>query len=91
MEKGGSMLSDVMNYFPESIKNTINDYVKKSNIENYIEEIRFRTNKNLNLKVGQELVLLKYIINSDEMEEIFENICEKSIYEQEALLLKMEK
>ena len=74
------MLSDIINYFPESIKNTISDYVKKNNIENYIEEIRFRTNKNLNLKVGQELVLLNYIINSEEMEQIFENICEKSIY-----------
>lgn len=74
------MLSDVMNYFPESIKNTINDYVKKSNIENYIEEIRFRINRKINLKVGQELFLLNYIITSEDIEEIFENICEKSIY-----------
>lgn len=74
------MLSDVMNYFPERIKNAINNYIKDTNTENYIEEIRFRTNRNINLKIGQDLVLINYKIMSEEIEEIFENICEKSIY-----------
>ena len=74
------MLSDVMNYFPETIKKEINEYIKKTNTDNQIEEIRFRVNRNLNLKIGQDLVLLNYKVVSDEIEEIFENICENSIY-----------
>ena len=79
-KKENEMLSDVMNYFPETIKKEINEYINKTNKENQIEEIRFRANRNLNLKIGQDLVLLNYKVMSEEIEEIFENICEKSIY-----------
>ena len=74
------MLDDVMNYFPESIKKEIAEFVKIRKLENQIEEIRFRTNRKVSLKIGQDLILLNYIIMPQDIDEIYENICEKSIY-----------
>ena len=75
------MLKDVLNYLPKSIKDIIDLYFCSypENIE-LIEEIRIRINQNLNFKVGQSRVLLNYKITKDDIQETFENICEKSIY-----------
>lgn len=74
------MIYEVMEYLPELIKNEIYHFVKEKNIENLIEEIRLRTNQNLTIKMGQEFVILKHKVTKPEIEEAFENICEKSIY-----------
>lgn len=75
------MVNEVMEYFPESIKNEVYNYIKeKDNIENLIEEIRLRINQNIIIKIGQDLVRLNNKITKIELTEIFENICEKSIY-----------
>ena len=71
------MLQDVMEYLPASIQKEMEDYQKK---QNNIEEIRIRINQNISLKIGQEMKIIMHKITKQEIEEIFENICEKSIY-----------
>ncbi len=75
------MLTEVIEYFPKSIKNSINLYIEKNKAkESFIEEIRIRSNGNLSIKIGQELIDLSSNISKEDMQETFENICEKSIY-----------
>lgn len=74
------MVSEVLEYFPKSIREKLNEYIKINDVNINIEEIRFRTQQNLSVKIGQELREISYKITSKEIEETFENICEKSIY-----------
>ena len=75
------MLNEVIEYFPLSIKSVINSYLEKNkSLENSIEEIRIRSNGKLSFKIGQDLITIFSNITKGEMQEIFENICEKSIY-----------
>lgn len=79
-EKRRKMVSEVLEYFPKSIREKLNEYIKINDVNINIEEIRFRTQQNLSVKIGQELREISYKITSKEIEETFENICEKSIY-----------
>ncbi len=75
------MLNEVIEYFPLSIKSVINSFLEKNkNLENKIEEIRIKSNGNLSFKIGQDLITIFSNVTKGEMQEIFENICEKSIY-----------
>ena len=74
------MLDEVLEYFPLKIKNKIHSFVYNKNMQNKIEEIRFRINQNICLKVGQDLISIDYILDMQDMKETFENICEKSVY-----------
>ena len=75
------MLTEVIEYFPKSIQNIIDLYITKNKSkENLIEEIRLRSSGNLSIKIGQELINLSSSITKEDMQETFENICEKSIY-----------
>ena len=75
------MINEVIEYFPLRIKSIVNSYLENNkNLENNIEEIRIRSNGNLSLKVGQDLITIFSNVSKEEMQEIFENICEKSIY-----------
>ncbi len=82
------MIKEVLEYLPKCIKETIENFIKarncydthNKNIEEEIEEIRLRINKNLSLKIGQELIILNHTVTKLELTESFENICEKSIY-----------
>ena len=75
------MLTEVIEYFPKSIQNIIDLYIAKNKSkENLIEEIRLRSSGNLSIKIGQELINLSSNISKEDMQETFENICEKSIY-----------
>ena len=68
---------DVINYFPETIKKEILKYTK---IKDNIEEIRLRINQKLTIKNENGLECLEHKVTKNEIEETFENICEKSIY-----------
>ena len=75
------MINEVLEYLPKSIQYELQKYIKQDkNIETQIEEIRLRINQNLTIKKGQEIISLKHKIMKQEIEEAFENICEKSIY-----------
>ena len=71
------MVLDVMNYFPETIKKEI---LKYTQIKDNIEEIRLRINQKLTIKNENGLECLEHKVTKNEIEETFENICEKSIY-----------
>ena len=82
------MIKEVLEYLPKCIKETVENFINErncydtdnKNIEKEIEEIRLRINKNLSLKIGQELIILNHKVTKLELTESFENICEKSIY-----------
>ena len=72
-------LKSVLQYFPNHIKEIILQNISQP-ISEFVEEIRIRLNRPIILKIGQELMLIEYIINTEEIYEIFERICENSIY-----------
>ena len=72
-------LKSILQYFPNTIKETICQNISTS-IIGFIEEIRIRLNRPIALKIGQEVMVIEHIINKEEIDEIFEQICENSIY-----------
>lgn len=85
------MINEVLEYLPQELQNEISEYINQNNqnqignairnkIEKQIEEIRMRINQNLSIKNGQNIEILNHKITKKEIEETFENICEKSIY-----------
>ena len=72
-------LKSILKYFPENIKQIILQNTSES-ISEFIEEVRIRLNKPIILKIGQELMKIDYTIKREEINEIFERICENSIY-----------
>lgn len=53
---------------------------KAPNNTELVEEIRLRSNKPLILKIGQETIVMEYIITQQELLQTFDKICENSIY-----------
>ncbi len=72
-------LESVLQYFPNHIKEIIFQNTSPA-IYEFIEEIRIRLNRPITLKIGQEIMVIPHIINIEEVNEIFEQICENSIY-----------
>lgn len=83
---GGICLEEVdyvLKYMPYTVQKDIKNKILewKINTEKYqIEEIRIRVKKPICLKIGQENIIIEHIITEEELLEIFEKICEKSIY-----------
>lgn len=75
------MLKEIMDYLPTHIKSIIVTYLEENELlADSIEEIRIRSNGNLSIKNGQDLITLFSQVSKEEIQETFENICEKSIY-----------
>ena len=70
---------EVLSCLPENIIFEIMQNINEP-IAEITEEIRIRNNKPIVLKISQEKLILKHIINSEEIEKIFMKICENSIY-----------
>ena len=70
-------VQEVLEYFPLQIKSEID---RCCNVYEKLEEIRLRTNRNIVLKIGQEEIVLNYIISTNEVLEILQRICDNSIY-----------
>ena len=78
-------LEIVLEYLPVTIKNQIEDLAQNSRKKGptpnlQIEEIRLRNNKQIALKVGQEIQLLNHIVSQQEILQTFERVCENSVY-----------
>ncbi len=69
---------DVLKYFPESISREIDNRINNLYIE--LEEIRIRAGKPVILKLNSNEIVINYIVNQNEVLEIFQKICENSIY-----------
>ena len=70
-------VKEVLEYFPYNIQNKIIEYENKLD---ELEEIRVRANRNVLLKIGQDEFKVDYIINTNEILEILQRICDNSIY-----------
>ena len=70
-------VKEVMEYFPYNIKSKIIEYGNKLD---GLEEIRVRANRNVLLKIGQDEFKVEYIVNTNEILEILQRICDNSIY-----------
>lgn len=72
-------LKSILCYFPSHLRNLIFQNVSAPLCQ-ITEEIRIRLNRPIALKIGQETMIIQHSINKDEITEIFEQICENSIY-----------
>ena len=70
-------VDEVLEYFPREIKEKI---IQINSIYENLEEIRIRANRNIILKIGQEDRKIDYIVNTNEVLEILQRICDNSIY-----------
>ncbi len=70
-------VKEVLEYFPYNIQNKITEYGNKLDS---LEEIRVRANRNILLKIGQDEFKVDYLINTNEILEILQRICDNSIY-----------
>ncbi len=70
-------VKEVLEYFPYNIQNKIIEYGNKLDV---LEEIRVRANRNVLLKIGQDEFKVDYIINTNEILDILQRICDNSIY-----------
>ena len=68
-------LNQILVYFPQDLQKII-----KEEAEEELQEIRIRQGKPIVLKIGKNIKILKYIVKENEISEIFEKICENSIY-----------
>ncbi len=74
-------VNQVLEYFPDAIKKEINKLLLKyDDLYEQIEEIRIRNNKPIIIKAENDNKILKYIVSEKEILEIFEKICENSVY-----------
>ena len=69
------MKEEFLKYFPQHIQAILNEEDLNSN-----EEIRIRNNLPLILRFGQAQKILNYIINTEDINYIFQKICENSVY-----------
>lgn len=72
-------LKSILQYFPNHIKQIILESISTP-ISEFVEEIRIRLGRPIALKIGQDIMTIQYVINTEEINEIFERICENSIY-----------
>ncbi len=66
------------NFFPNHILNILEKY--SQNVEDNLEEIRFRIGQPIILKYSRKDIVLEYKTTSSDLLEILEKICENSIY-----------
>ena len=74
---------NIFEYFPNNIRKVLENHFKTdARPTDYIllEEIRLRVAKPLLLKFGEDEVVLKYIVSTEDVLETLQNICENSIY-----------
>ena len=72
-------LDYILNCFPKQVKQIIENSLQNTEI-NILEEIRIRNNLPIVLKLGQAEKILNYKISTEDINYIFQKICENSIY-----------
>lgn len=75
-------MQEIFNFFPIKISKKINEYTS-GQVDGYagnLEEIRIRNNKTIILKYSNKEIIIQEIINSNDILEILQRICNNSIY-----------
>lgn len=73
------MLYDILNFFSKNISRAIKETITKEEID-FLEEIRIRTHQKIILKFNNSDKSINYIVNSDDILQTLQNICDNSIY-----------
>ena len=66
---------EILEFFPKNISEILYQH-----INNNLEEIRIRVNNNIILSFINHEQILEYKVNSDELLNILQKICDNSIY-----------
>lgn len=72
-------IDKILKYFPKHIQEALQKNIRSEEIE-ILEEIRVRNNLPLILKIGQSDKILDYKITTEDINYIFQKICENSVY-----------
>lgn len=74
-------MDDILKYFPISINKIIFNILEQNqSIKQQIEEIRIRANRPIILKTRQADIIINYNVQTSEILQILEKLCENSIY-----------
>lgn len=74
-------INEILRYFPNYIYQIFSNLFKEnSKIIDEMQEIRFRTNRPILLKLREKDLILQYNISQSEILQILERLCENSIY-----------
>ena len=74
-------INNILRCFPSGIVRKIDEYFNNNNVNlNYLEEIRIRVNRPILLKLGQVELSIEYVVQSNEILEILQQLCDNSIY-----------
>lgn len=75
-------MQEIFNFFPIKISKRINEYFsgQVDNQINRLEEIRIRNNKPIILKYNNKETIIREIINSADILETMQRICNNSVY-----------
>lgn len=75
------VFDEIIKYFPSNISNLLKATLEKnSRLQEQLQEIRIRVNRPILLKSRQADIVIEYIINSREILQILEKLCDNSIY-----------
>lgn len=72
-------IDGISRYFPKKVQELIKNNINDEELE-MLEEIRVRNNLPLILKIGQAEKVIDYKITTEDINYIFQKICENSIY-----------
>ena len=72
-------IDGILRYFPKKVQELIKDNINNEELE-VLEEMRVRNNLPLILKIGQAEKIIDYQITTEDINYIFQKICENSIY-----------
>lgn len=78
-------MEEVLKYMSLNIRKCIFNFIKENEeknieIKKYVQEIRIRNNRKITLKIENDMQILDYIVNTEDILETFEKICENSVY-----------
>ena len=72
-------IDGILRYFPKKVQELIKNNINDGELE-MLEEIRVRNNLPLILKIGQAEKVIDYKMTTEDINYIFQKICENSIY-----------
>lgn len=72
-------IDGILRYFPQKVQELIKNNINDEELE-MLEEIRVRNNLPLILKIGQAEKVIDYKITTEDINYIFQKMCENSIY-----------
>lgn len=72
-------IDGILRYFPQKVQELIKNNINDGELE-MLEEIRVRNNLPLILKIGQAEKVIDYKITTEDINYMFQKICENSIY-----------